>query len=1503
MNELKIQHEYVMEFLCRLEEQGGLGYRNVSNIVVSNDLFIPSIMGEFVENSQPETWARLLKKFGNDEQALQTALKDKVKETLLDAQNVAIYINGHKSITFEGEKVWLFYVSGTELKGDEEFKQNIFCAVEESSHTLKVGDTKLYTIRPDIMFFVNGIYIGYMELKSSSKGQTARINGRQKVAKDYLATIKALTEHEKRDAKAMKQRKEVMAIYEKAIHLTASDCNETYVMRGISQFFDVTHQGFTSEPAKTVGELTPAVLEPFKVYPVTASAQTEKQRFEEVMRALYDKKMIEKEILYYNFIEYKYVKKEGSKEKERTSNTGRLIAPRPKQKFGCDKIMGRITEMLDHEKEPGYYINKLRTYLQAQGITPQKIEEIILLRERYFNNKFVYSLLLQYAAGFGKSNIIGWTALQLKDYRYEGEYAYDKVMIVVDRLQLRDQLDTMMMNMNIDKSMFVEATDRDTFISALDGKLRIIVVNIQKFLDLQDALSAAGKKLRKMRVAFLIDEIHRSNSGENNQEMIDLFARLQETFNVGGQTVVKKNLLIGFTATPSEETLAKFGEFRSALTKPMWIPFDCYTMREAIDDKYILDPTKAIIPYAVPVDFQLPEELQDSDEDDIDIVLRKDKVYSFEPRMRKIAEFIVHRLVSLVYKKIRGEGKAMLAVRSIPNAIKYFNIIRTLYNQKCQEPAFEKYKDAPIAIIYSDDQKNESCATLNGGVSEDKVIQNFRQAKNGLIIVVDKLQTGFDEPKLHTLFLDKEISDINAIQTISRVNRTCKYKDDCHIIDCSWHNVNVGNISQAFRKFCDMAISDFNPEFEAKSVARTYRLLQTSDPYVQWFSRYQHEKEDTHFVLEMEDGFRQWIEQCFYQESIAKKYNEDNGLKPSDADYHPVTNLSRELRNLVGHYFSGIRLLDGVFVIDRKYYDEIFLMFWQIYCHIYREVTIQTEDEPYEYEVIDSDEDPGISLVDGQGEGDGGGGRGRSRGGAGPQLPKGKSMDEVLAILQRLHETERLTAEQAQIWLKEIGLMFDYIRKDNPFCAFAKDDNYTEEEKLREYKKVQGKYRRSLKNRPDFAQVERFKQMIIENVEQLFAVFVADLRNVENGDSDFDYDTTNQDHPQGGFSMEDLMEMARRKIRPEYNETALQKQIIASYANHFNGLSRYMPSFDKTVKCMFKVLNTPSLPNLDGMDSVVKESLNMVCMAEGLSLSDKRMHLDMLLIRYEVYLKKLYYLIHREEIPAREDGQGATLSNAIFAFPALRGLKNNPKPAYQEFSQRLTMLRQLRNDESHGSMNMTEQEIDTALRIVIDMYLFVTGMNITELEAAGYYIDNQHQSNDVPLHSYRYDDYEEESYSMVAEDIHIDGSLEIDLPNTRRSDLLRGELGLLLMYAIGPSGRQKTEQAGKIALGIKEEHLSEEQKKAYESVEYLMFHYWSNPKPFRLTRHVKLVRREDIPSDYLIREDLGAAMFLLLEYNPATPSELKSFDILKVQRRGKARYLPFVTTIESIKNE
>ena len=1314
-----------MDYLCRREDEGGLGYRNTSNNIVSNDLFIPSQLAEFVSLNAPSEWNRLLRKYNNDEQALQTALKEAVKARLLDSQNAATFFNKTKTFNFEGEQLPLFYVSGTELRGDEDFKKNIFAAVEESSHTIKVGDTKIYGIRPDVTFFLNGIMIGYMELKCVSMGQNASEHGRTKVVKDYLSTIKALCEQEKINSKAGKERKTVMAIYEKSIHLVASDINETYVMRGIAQFYDAMHAEFMGDTPRTVDDLSPELIKVYKSYPVSKLTLTEKERFEEVMRALYSKKMIEKEILYYNFIEKKLEKRDGAK--VRTSHHGRLIAPRPKQKFGCDKIMARVTEMLDHEKEPDYYTNKLRKELMELEIPQSKIEEIILTREQFCNNKYVYSLLMQYAAGFGKSNIIGWTALQLKDFRYDGAFAYDKIMLVVDRLQLRDQLDTMMHNMNIDKSMFIEATDKDTFIKALDSQKRIIVVNIQKFLDLKEAIDESGTKLKKMRVAFLIDEIHRSNSGENNKQMIDLFARLQESFNEPGGEIIKKNLLIGFTATPSDETLTRFGEFRSATVVPLWVPFDSYTMKEAIDDGYILDPTKHIIPYTVPIEFELPPELKDMDPDDLaNVVQSKRVVYEFEPRMRKIAEFLVDRLVSLIYGKIRGEGKAMFAVSSVPLAIRYCQIIRELYAKKCEDPLYARYKDAPISIVYSDNQQNEACSTMNGGKSEAKVIQDFKSAKNGLMIVVDKLQTGFDEPKLHTLFLDKEINDINAIQTISRVNRTCKYKNECHVIDFSWKHVNIDNIKLAFKKYCDMVVSNFNPEEEAKEVAREYKMLKASEPYIQWFARFQKEKDDPQFILEMEDGLRKWIQQCFAQEEAAHKYNTENGLNPGDANYRIEENKARDLRMLVGHYASLIRSLKDVFDIDPKYSDEVFLRFWSIYCMVYRDATKKQKDPKYVFQAVDTDELPGITLVEETEPNEPG--EGKKHGPFTPTKPtesKGKSLEQILAILRQLNAQEQLTAQQAQLWLKEIGLMFQDMKANEELCAVLKDKTFKDDEKFKEYKKAQNAYRLKLNQRPDFVLIDEFKKMLNDNVEQLYAIFMVDLKNVENQDSDFDYDTTDVPEPdtkQPVLTMEQLMELAKKKLKPTYKESAVKDAVIEKYNADFKGIANYMREIDEVVDNMFMVLNAKTNPELDGVGNLIKESLNMVCRAEGMTITDKRMHMNVLLMRYEGFLKKLYYMMKGKEIE-NADGAPVTLGNAIYATESLKKLKYNKKPEYQEFYEKLKFVRELRNAEAHSTLEASEKEIELATRFIIDMYIYATATNITDLEMAGFYAD------------------------------------------------------------------------------------------------------------------------------------------------------------------------------------
>ena len=167
-----------------------------------------------------------------------------------------------------------------------------------------------------------------------------------------------------------------------------------------------------------------------------------------------------------------------------------------------------------------------------------------------------------------------------------------------------------------------------------------------------------------------------------------------------------------------------------------------------------------------------------------------------------------------------------------------------------------------------------------------------------------------------------------------------------------------------------------------------------------------------------------------------------------------------------------------------------------------------------------------------------------------------------------------------------------------------------------------------------------------------------------------------------------------------------------------------------------------------------------------------------------------------------------------------------------------------------------------------------------------------------------YPQYEEDGgIMMVAEDIFIYGSIPVDLPNTKRDDLIDERLDLVLMYAIGSGARQKTEVAGKIALGIKDDLLKDEQMAAYKSIKYLMFHYWSNPAAYQLTKEPELVDRDSVPSDYLLRMEKDAVKFLLLDYNPQQSADLGNINILKTQRRGEIRYLPFVTTLDSILDE
>lgn len=1046
MNELHLQDKFLIPFITN--QVDGLGYKEVKANTISENLIVEQDLNLFLSETDlnKDNYKKLLRLYKNNEKLLMNDIVDYIKNRIKNYRNMALFFNYNRSITFKGIKLYLFYPSGSEIYEDYYFNQNIFSVVQELPHKCKNNNITMFHFRPDLTFFLNGIYISYSELKSNYSNQTARKNGRTKVINDYRDACIEYVKIAKDNDKNQDIRKDFLKIFEKAIHITTTDIEDTYVIRNISDYMDDIRNNY-KDGKYDYSNYEEKVKDAYKKYPLKDENILKQDKLKEVFTALYSKKMIEKEILYYNFIERDVVVNKNVKELK--NERGKLISPRPKQKFGVDKIMTKIDEFLEHENDDDYFINKL--YKDLDGVSEDIKRDLIAKRCKYRNNKNIYSLLLQYAAGFGKSNIIGWSALQLKDLKKDREYVYDKIMIIVDRVQLRDQIDSKMFNMNIDNKMYIEAKDKNTFIKALESETRIVIVNLQKFNTIKSFLSEEVlDRLSSMRIVFLIDEIHRSNSGVQHDEMISIFDELQDSFDSSSnynKKRFKKNLILGFTATPSDSTLARFGEFsKFSEGEKIWTPFDSYTMKEAIEDGYILNPLKGIVPVSARMYYELPDDiLEGVTYKEKQYSIAKKKIYENEERIKAISEFIVERLVKTTYKKIRGQAKAMLATTSIKSAIKYKEYIEKYYSKAMQNEQYNRFKDAPIYIVYSGDEQQQIKATsLNNGLSETKVLQNFAMCKNGLIIVVDKLQTGFDEPKLHTLFLDKEIKGINAIQTISRVNRTTKYKNECKIVDFSYKNVNVQNIKEAFEHFSDVVISDFDPFSDEKVLEEIYNDLRNSSIFkicFNKFKKYNIEKDDINDFFEVENDFLNYI----------KNNKEESGL----------------IKKKVNRYFNILNTIQFIIKIDDKYYQSGFIEFWRKYSNEYNSINknnnLKDDVEIYfdnQIGIVEVNEEPNKK-------------RNKKRSDINGDSKNTQIRFNISKIIEKRNEEEAEIGELIENFESKIDMFFEFLIEPNNgknLIAKIKDRGikFTEDEIYSDFSKLYRKF--TIKHKKDIGE-------------------------------------------------------------------------------------------------------------------------------------------------------------------------------------------------------------------------------------------------------------------------------------------------------------------------------------------------------------------------------------------------------------------------------------------------
>ena len=405
--------------------------------------------------------------------------------------------------------------------------------------------------------------------------------------------------------------------------------------------------------------------------------------------------------------------------------------------------------------------------------------------------------LIQHSAGSGKSNTIAWLAHQLVELKTAADPLkpqFDTVVVITDRRALDTAIARTIKGFDHVDSIFGHSDSADELRGFLQKGKKIIVTTVQKFPWVLDELSGMAEK----KFALLIDEAHSSQGGKTTAKM-HLALSGGDAGN-GGEDgeeesvedkvnhLIESRKMLGnasyfaFTATPKNKTLELFGErfqegdqvvFRAR-------PELTYTTKQAIEEGFILD----VIKNYTPVDsyYRVAKTVEDDPDFDKKKALKKIRTYveSHEKAIRKKAEIMIdHFAVQVAGKrKIGGQARAMIVCNGIARAVDYYHAV-TDYLTETKSP----FK---AIVAYSGEHEvggiKKSEADLNGFPSKD-IPAKLKQDPYRFLIVANKYVTGFDEPLLHTMYVDKPLAGVLAVQTLSRLNRAHPQKHDTFVLD------------------------------------------------------------------------------------------------------------------------------------------------------------------------------------------------------------------------------------------------------------------------------------------------------------------------------------------------------------------------------------------------------------------------------------------------------------------------------------------------------------------------------------------------------------------------------------------------------------------------------------------------------------------------------------------------------------------------------------------------
>lgn len=906
----------------------------------------------------------------------------------------------------------------------------------------------------------------------------------------------------------------------------------------------------------------------------------------------------------------------------------------------------------------------------------QQLRAVRKLRKAVREEGPGHNYLIQHSAGSGKTKTMAWLAHQLANMSNEDNTpVFHSIIMVTDRIVLNRNMADDVVNFEVKAGTVKDVrTGSKNLATAINDGYRIIITTVQKFAFALPTI----KHTKDRKYAIIIDEAHTAIGNESAKDIIQALSSDEDlkeatdfnredydsdmdaimAYMQSSRQKMHHLSYFAFTATPKDKTYAIFGRNGKA--------FDLYSMKQAIDEGFILDVLLYYKSYKTMIELVEKDEEKDKDklfaEKKALKLIYKDLSKNSYIMLRK-ATIILDHFMHHTINKINGQAKAMVVCDSRRAAADYKRIIDRLIQQQYGG-------EIKTLVAFSgevEDSHGRKCteANMNDEQAADNDIRElFKKPDYKILIVAEKFQTGFDQPLLHTMYVDKMLGGIQCIQTLSRLNRCCAGKEDTMIID--FRN-DKDDVQKAFQKYYTETELVGEPDTQ-----RVYSMMNE---------------------VKMLDG-KEMVSGEEVNEVVSKLLKKETAVAvPSifkrivEDRVKPLSESNRDkYRKLVGRYVRQYgfiaQLMDFIDPELEKFY--VFCKFFYKYLP-YTKETLPVEilelidldklriQAGYEGQLKLEDEKaflPGTRIGD-------------------VNTKRPDDEKTVKEIIGEVNEPYKGFLDENDKILKQI---WDELLADPEIDqAFNAENSFDMLMKLVK---------------------DKFDEKVANEIEKYYNF--AEVLEKEKG---FSIALISR-------FVDALTRRAAQNHRLTYDEEALKEKMADMMNDEFLDLFDF-PKIEKVVDGLFFVLNTQSLDKLDGIDDILKDTFNKVFMGKDMHSVEKRLNFNTLVSSFEQFLKKLYYLIYGEEVephrPDRPNGTDAyaTLSNAIYALRFLRNLRYENSVALIKFAHYLEQVKQWRNVQAHDSPVVADDNIATNTRIVVAMYLYSAGKSLKSLQSSG----------------------------------------------------------------------------------------------------------------------------------------------------------------------------------------